>query len=176
MAKIAAEGTGPTRYVALFRGVNVGAAGAVAMGDLSLLLTSLGLDDVRTYIRSGNAVFAAPGATAAALAGRIEVAFDERFGFSPRVLVVEAADLVRIVDADPFAGKEGDPDGRYMTFLMDEPSGRTEEDIRLLAGETGADRFALGGGCVYVYCPEGYAHTRLSNAFFEKRKPKYTGN
>ena len=45
------------RYVALFRGINVGKANRIAMADFRELLTSLGYTDVKTLLNSGNAVF-----------------------------------------------------------------------------------------------------------------------
>ncbi len=44
-------------YVALLRGINVGGKNKVPMADLRKHLESLGLEDVRTYIASGNIVF-----------------------------------------------------------------------------------------------------------------------
>jgi uncharacterized protein (DUF1697 family) len=46
-------------YVALLRAVNVGGHGPLAMADLRRSLEGLGFRDVRTYLQSGNAVFAA---------------------------------------------------------------------------------------------------------------------
>ena len=47
-----------TVFVAFLRAVNVGGTGMLPMKDLAALCTSLGLQDVRTYIQSGNVVFA----------------------------------------------------------------------------------------------------------------------
>ena len=47
-------------YVALLRGVNVGGARKLPMKELSPALAELGLEDVVTYIQSGNVVFRAP--------------------------------------------------------------------------------------------------------------------
>ena len=43
--------------VALLRGVNVGGAGRLPMVEFRATLVGLGLERVRTYIQSGNAVF-----------------------------------------------------------------------------------------------------------------------
>ena len=158
----------PRACVALFRGVNVGRHGAVPMSELTELLVTLGLKGVRTYIRSGNVVFAEPRGGVPGLASRIEAAFTARFGFASRVLVVVGSELARIADEDPLAPPDDDPDGRYVTFLMDVPEKRSERDVRDAAGDTGNDVFAFGDGCVYLSCPDGYGSTRLSNGFFEK--------
>jgi uncharacterized protein (DUF1697 family) len=46
-----------TAWVALFRGINVGGKNIVPMAELRKLLESLGCNEVRSYIQSGNAVF-----------------------------------------------------------------------------------------------------------------------
>ncbi|MGZ3625117.1 MAG: DUF1697 domain-containing protein, partial [Ktedonobacteraceae bacterium] len=46
-----------TRYVSLFRGINVGGNQLVKMDALKELHTSLDLQDIQTYIQSGNVVF-----------------------------------------------------------------------------------------------------------------------
>ncbi|MGN0287933.1 MAG: DUF1697 domain-containing protein [Atopobiaceae bacterium] len=45
------------RYLLLLRGVNVGGKNRVPMAELRQLLASLGMEDVSTYINSGNAIF-----------------------------------------------------------------------------------------------------------------------
>src|ERR1043165_6840469 len=45
------------RYVALFRGINVGKAKRIAMADLRKLLEKLGYTAVATLLNSGNAIF-----------------------------------------------------------------------------------------------------------------------
>ncbi len=44
-------------YIVLLRGLNVGGHKKVPMADLRLLLTKSGLENVQTYIQSGNVVF-----------------------------------------------------------------------------------------------------------------------
>ena len=44
-------------YVALLRGINVGGKNKIAMAELKSLFSSLGFEDVLTYIQSGNVVF-----------------------------------------------------------------------------------------------------------------------
>jgi uncharacterized protein (DUF1697 family) len=48
-------------YVALFRGINVGGRNLLPMKKLTTLLARQGCQDIKTYIQSGNVVFAAAG-------------------------------------------------------------------------------------------------------------------
>jgi len=50
-----------SRYVALLRGINVGGKHSIRMTDLKACFEAQGLDDVATYIQSGNVVFTARG-------------------------------------------------------------------------------------------------------------------
>lgn len=47
-----------TTYAALLRGINVGGSRKLPMGDLRTLMEGLGYTGVRTYLQSGQAVFA----------------------------------------------------------------------------------------------------------------------
>src|SRR6186997_1339114 len=88
-------------YVALLRGINVGGARKLPMADLAALLTGLGLEDVRTYIASGNVVFRAPSG-GRALASRIERAIEEATGLDVAVLLRTPAELAKVVERNPF--------------------------------------------------------------------------
>ncbi len=77
-------------YVALLRGINLGPRNKIAMADLRDLLVSLGLENVRTHILSGNVIFTSRRRSAARLEGSIERAIRKRFAFDIRVLVRRA--------------------------------------------------------------------------------------
>jgi uncharacterized protein (DUF1697 family) len=63
------------------------------MADLRDLLVSLGYNDVRTHLQSGNAVFASPKANSARLENEIEKGFQDTLGFTVRCFVRTGADL-----------------------------------------------------------------------------------
>src|SRR5689334_2394659 len=54
-----AEAVAAMTFIALVRGINVGRAKQVSMGQLRAVVESLGYEDVRTLLRSGNVVFMA---------------------------------------------------------------------------------------------------------------------
>src|SRR5436189_291536 len=64
-----------TRFVSLFRGINVGGNKPVRMDALKELHESLGLQRVETYIQSRNVVFTSEDAIPAQLSRQIEEAF-----------------------------------------------------------------------------------------------------
>lgn len=68
------------RYVALLRGINVGGKNKVPMADLRDALGDAGYESVRTYIQSGNVVFASA-RSRKGLEEEVEQVLEARFGF-----------------------------------------------------------------------------------------------
>jgi uncharacterized protein (DUF1697 family) len=93
--------TPASRYVALLRGINVGGSNVIKMADLRACFEELGLEDVATYIQSGNVVFSAPRSSAQGLTAAIERALGAAFDYDSRVVVVSAAELARVVEQAP---------------------------------------------------------------------------
>ena len=85
------------RYVALFRGINVGKAKRVAMADLRALLEKLGYTDVRTLLNSGNAVFTGGAAAPDKHAQRIRTAVARKLGVDACVIVKSDKDIAGII-------------------------------------------------------------------------------
>ena len=75
------------RYVALFKGINVGKAKRIAMDDLRVLFGKLGFTDVQTLLNSGNAVFTAAAEPAIKLAEQIRQAVLTKTGVDALVIV-----------------------------------------------------------------------------------------
>jgi uncharacterized protein (DUF1697 family) len=90
------------RYVALLRGINVGGKTLIKMADLKTCVEALGLDDVSTYIASGNVLFEAR-RDPARLETEIARAIEQKFGLPVRVVVLDRPAYARIVKAVPKA-------------------------------------------------------------------------
>ncbi len=150
------------RHVALLRGINVGRAKRVAMADLRALVEGLGFEDARTLLNSGNVVFTAPGRTAKGAAARIEKALVEELGVAARVTVISAAELDRIVDANPLLDVAGDP-SRLLVAVLQDARDRTKI-VPLQKQAFGADALALGPRAAYMWCSEGVLASKLAEA------------
>jgi uncharacterized protein (DUF1697 family) len=99
---IGRHGTVPeVRYVALLRGINVGGKTLIKMGDLKACFEGLGLDDVSTYIASGNVLFESGMRDAARLETKIEAAIEKEFGLPVKVVVLDRAGYARVVRSIP---------------------------------------------------------------------------
>ena len=165
----ASDGSGTTTYVALLRGVNVGGHRLIKMPELQRMFAAMGFNRVRTYIQSGNVVFAPVEADESleALRPRIEAEIAARFGFPVTVVLRTAAELERIIAACPFTADalvEGE--NLYLALLADAPSPHAVE--RLLASESGSDEFRIMGREVYLLYRRSARDTLLTNAFLER--------
>jgi uncharacterized protein (DUF1697 family) len=109
-----------TRYVALLRGINLGARNKLAMADLRTLVTELGAEDVETYVQSGNVVFTS-GSSAATLKRQIEERIRRDHGHEIAVLLRTRAELAKLVAGNPFPRAGKDPATLHVTFLADAP-------------------------------------------------------
>jgi uncharacterized protein (DUF1697 family) len=141
-------------YVALLRAVNVGGTGKLPMADLKALCERAGFLEARTYIASGNVVFASRMSEAEVKAA-LESALEDYAGRPVGVLVRTAAEMAEVLASNPFPDA---PPGRTVAIFLDEPppsdaveraTGRGDEDVR------------LGKREIYVHYGDGMARSRL---------------
>jgi len=155
-----------TRYVSLLRGVNLGPTTQVSMADLKRLYVDLGLDDVETYIRSGNVVFSS-GDRPDEVRRRIEDGVADRLGMSLDVVVRTHEELADVVERNPFA--RADPRHLHVVFLAD----RVPEELtaRLAEQDFGTDEYAADGREIYLHLPDGFGRSRLATRMSALRSP-----
>ena len=155
-----------TSFVALLRGVNVG--GKVAkMETVRASFEALGLEKVRTYVQSGNVLFAAKSGTEAALAKKIAARLAKDVGFPIAVQVFSAADLARVAEQNPFVKEKGiDSKRLHVTFLDGPAPAAGLEKMRSYAAAH--ERFVCRGTNIYLSCPDGYGRSKLNNNAFER--------
>jgi uncharacterized protein (DUF1697 family) len=154
-------------YVALVRGINLGARNRLAMADLRRVVEDAGGTEVQTYLQSGNAVFRSS-------AGRSKLASSlarglRSLGLDVRVLVRTPKELAKLVDGNPFARPDRDPLTLHATFLAETPERVRVRQLTAAAGGVAPDELRVVGSAVYLHCPNGYGRSKLSNAFIEKQ-------
>ena len=148
-----------TTYVLLLRGIGLG-RNRLPMKDLVALLQALGLEDVRTYIQTGNAVFRAKRVRSADLAETITERINEQFDFAPRAFILTRDELAAAIAANPFPEAEAEPKSLHLTFLTDAPVKPDLDGLRRLAREN--ERFALKDRVFYVHAPDGIGRSKLA--------------
>lgn len=152
-------------YVALLRAVNVG-QNTLKMERARQLWSELGFKNVSTYLQSGNVVFEAEGHPSAWCS-----AIEQRVGRETRlpvaVLLRTPGELKSIIAHNPFLKEKGiDRSKLHVTFLAS--AAAKDAMAKLSAVEAGPDQFRLSDKEVYLYCPNGYGRTKLSNNALER--------
>jgi uncharacterized protein (DUF1697 family) len=108
-----------TQYVAFLGGVNVGGH-RVSMELLRAEMRSIGLEDVRTFIASGNVIFTSR-AVPTTLEAQIERRLGEQLGYAVPTFVRSARAVTSIAARDPF-GDIPATDSHYVLFLRRPPT------------------------------------------------------
>jgi uncharacterized protein (DUF1697 family) len=152
-------------YAALLRAVNVGGR-LVAMAELRVVASSLGLKDVRTLLQSGNLVFES--SNSAATVGReLATSIKRRFDLDVPVVVRSETDLKAVVRANPFAAEADDDPGRLVVvFLESRPKASAETALQNAI--VGRERVALRDESLYAYYPDGQGRSKLTPAVIER--------
>ncbi len=155
-------------YLSLLRGINLGSHYKINMADLRALYESLEFTNVQTYVQSGNVIFDSSETDRAQLAESIKGKITEVYGYTVPILIVDAQALMQVFASNPFLTQRNEnPSSLHATFLAHPPS---EEVVRgFVPPKSGEDEFILAGSVIYVFCPNGYGRTKLTNNLFENK-------
>ena len=141
-------------FIALLRAVNVGGTGKLPMSELKAMCEELGFDNVRTYIASGNAVFASR-KSEAAIKAALEKRLEAYAGKAVGVLVRSAQEMAEVAAKNPFP--KAAPNRTMALFLDRAPPADTLSTVRGQKDE----EIALGRREIYVHYGEGMAKSKL---------------
>lgn len=136
------------RYVLLLRGINVGGKNLIRMTALKACFEDAGLQDVRTYIQSGNVLFRAAGSEQAKLTKHIEDALSTTFNYESRVVVRSLKQMKDIVSHAP-KGFGSDPATyRYDVIFLKDPLTAVKA-MKSVTTKEGVDQAFAGKGVLY---------------------------
>lgn len=161
------------KYVAFLRGINVGGKTIIKMQRLREVFSSLGFENVKSYIQSGNVIFDARKTDDKKLAAKIEAAVEQEFFKTP--VMVRSIDEIRdAFENNPFAGEEFEEKLFHILFLSEKLSAEKAEI--LLSKNTGSEKFAVRNREVYCLLRDGVADSLLGKKFIDnKLKTPATG-
>ena len=153
----------------MLRGINVSGQKKIQMTDLKALYEALKFKDITTYIQSGNIIFKASEKTSdETLAAKIEKAIYKKYNFNVPVIIRSVEEMDNTISVNPFLKENGlNTEKLHVTFLADNPQQTNIESIKHI--DYSPDKFIITGKEVYLYCPNGYGITKLSNNFFENK-------
>lgn len=142
------------RYIALWRGINVGKAKRLAMADLKALLGELGATDVKTLLNSGNAVFDSKKKFSA---DKIRAAVRERLGVDAMVILKTAAEWADIATSQPIA--EADDPSRLMVAVPADAAAL--QAVSHIVADSG-ERFVVTPHAAYLWCGNGILESKAA--------------
>jgi uncharacterized protein (DUF1697 family) len=145
-----------TGYVALLRGVNLVGKSTLKMADLKAIADDLRLENARTYIASGNLVFASD-KPEEKLRLMLEKDLRKHMGKDVRVMLRTAAAMEKIVKANPFTDQ---PANRVQAFFLNDPP--PKDLLSSVRNKADDERIATGPREVFVaYGERGIGKSRL---------------
>ncbi|WP_419212750.1 DUF1697 domain-containing protein [Maribacter sp. X9] len=155
-------------YVAFLRGINVSGQKKVPMQVLRTLCGTLGLQEVKTYIQSGNIVFKSPPEETYQLEERLTHAIQTEFGFEVPVIVKTVERIIEIWKLNPFKDPTELSDNKiYFVLLKTIPE---DELVKKLINESFVNEdFQVVGDCIYLKCNIGYGKAKLNNNLIERK-------
>jgi uncharacterized protein (DUF1697 family) len=147
-------------YIALLRGINVGGKDIVPMRELVETLEALGLNQVRTYIQSGNVVFQSARSDLTKLTQDIRAAIGNQYGFTPELLLFDLQTFQAAITDNPFPEAEREPKTLHLFFLARVPENPNLAALDRIRKEN--ERFELVNNVFYLHAPDGIGRSKLA--------------
>jgi len=153
-------------YIAILRGINVSGKNSIKMIDLKNLFESLNFNHVTTYIQSGNVIFSSDLENKNQLKELISSQIEKKFSLNIPVLVLKISELRDIFSQNPFSA-EKETNSIHFTFFGNQPN---LENIQIIESKKAIDEeIVIRNNVAYIYCPNGYGKTKLTNNFIENK-------
>ncbi|MEL6821540.1 MAG: DUF1697 domain-containing protein [Calditrichota bacterium] len=154
--------------LSLLRGINVSGQKLVKMADLRELYSSLGLAQVKSYIQSGNVVFACPEDRIEMIGKEILAAIKRVYNFEVPIQTYTLEEWKAIAKRHPLM-EHGETEEKYkhVTLLGEQPDPERLATLTVPDNDDGA--FEVIDEVIYLSSPSGYGRTKLSNNFFESK-------
>lgn len=142
-----------TKYVVLFRGINVGGNNKVAMKPLVAALEEAGFSDVKHYIQSGNIVLSSSCEPTKKVGDIVEA----MCGFRPQIMAITASEFKNIAAKNPYAEQEGKT---VHCFICSKTPQLIHEKVEQY--QLPSEQYWLGGRVLYLFAPEGIGRSKLA--------------
>ena len=155
-------------YVAFLRGINVSGKRKVPMAELRAMCERLNLQNVKTYIQSGNIVFKSSMVQTNDIAILLHNEIQKHFNFNVPVIVKTVNELSQIIEKNPFVSQEDITANRiYFVLLNSLPA---IELLENLSEETfDNEEYVVIDNCLYLKCALGYGKAKLNNNLIERK-------
>ena len=148
------------KWIALFRGINVGGNNVIPMQQLTALLGRIGCHNVSYYIQSGNLLFEHEDIDGATLSSHIAGQVNQEFGFCPQVLILKMSEFIQLAKANPFVDAEAAPTTLHLYYLAAPPKAADLTKLKELKKSNEA--FVLAEKVFYLHAPDGIGRSKLA--------------
>jgi len=155
-------------YIALLFSIGIADGRRLIMADWRAMMRDMGLENPRTLIATGNAIFESKHTRVQQLEHELETAFERRFGRRVHTIVRAALPFRRLAKANPFS-KESTADGsRVMVRVMRKPIAQ-EFGATLQPYLTQGERVQIVHGDLWVHFKHRPIESRLMPVLGSKR-------
>lgn len=132
------------KYVAFLRAINVGGHAIIKMVDLKKMFESAGLENVQTYIQSGNVIFESD-QDSDSFVKQIESRLEKAVEYKIELFVRTMREVQAIAQKSPFKPEEDET--VFVSFLNKKPDKKSQQ--AMLTFRSDADDFAFKGCELY---------------------------
>jgi len=169
-----------TIYIAFLRGINVGGHNKLKMAELRDALQPLGLQNIRTYIQSGNILFEAS-ESEELLQQQIQETIQATFTITSTVIIRTAEEFRSIVNNCPFSEQDladasatATGESLHVALLSTVPT--EENGAKLLQYVSGKERCIIKGRDVYLLFYDSIRNAKLSQQLHKLEVPATARN
>ena len=154
------------KYVVLLRAINVSGHNIIKMKDLVVSLSSLGYQNVQTYLQSGNVILESESKDITLLEDQIKDQILNDFGHDISLMIFSKKYFCEIHQNNPLLKSKGiDQKKLYIAFLNRSPDpALLSEAVKMFP-----EKIIMIDNILYVYYTNGYGKTKVNNYFFEKK-------
>ncbi len=156
------------KYISIIRGINVSGKNSIKMDALRKMYENMGFHDVTTYIQSGNVIFRGKEFELNEIESLISQQIFKDFGFDVPIIVLSVNNLRQIINNNPFINDDKkDISYLHVTFLASNPDYFDKQLIE--CKKQNGEEIIFSEKAIYLYCPNGYGRTKLTNNFLENK-------
>jgi uncharacterized protein (DUF1697 family) len=155
------------RNLALLRGINAAGKYRIRTDDVRHIFEASGCTEVQTYLQSGNVLFAATAVVFSTLAKTVQRALSVKLGAEVPVVLRSGDELEAATAENPFIKQGVNSLRLHLAFLADLPKAEAVEALD--ARRSPVDRFIVRGREIFLDCPDGFAGSKLTKAWFESQ-------
>ncbi|ATL48646.1 hypothetical protein COR50_16570 [Chitinophaga caeni] len=154
-----------SRIVAFLRAINVGGRN-IKMAELKTIFETLPVQQVQTYIQSGNVMFDIAASKKKNFHTKIENLLEEQLGYPVITILKDLAQMQHIIEQNPFPDRNPDTHQLYVMMLAQIPNAKQREAIAAISSEV--DTYVFLDDILYIRCERNKDKSLFTNMLVEK--------